>query len=142
MGLFDEIHCKMPLPGEPPEFVKRCPVFQTYDLGCGMGAYTITKDGQLVIESTMLSDQFAEIMGVEFRPSPMNFCRKRIEMHASNLRAGAPGKGRDKGKYINYTDDGSDWVQIGYVVQIRDDRVSSIKETSRVVSPARKYAGT
>ena len=41
MGLFDTVLIKMPLPDDAPEFVKKCPVFQTYDLGRGMGEYFI-----------------------------------------------------------------------------------------------------
>lgn len=61
-------------------------------------------------------------------------------MWASNLRGGAPGKGKKKGQYITYTENGEDCISITYVVQIRNGRVSSIKEKWREVKPARPFA--
>jgi hypothetical protein len=135
MGLFDDIYCKKKLPDDAPEFVKKCPSFQTYDLGGGMGQYTITEDGQLMLESNMMR----EIFKSEPKPVPVKYVRKKIEMHATNLRAGAPGKGKKKGQYIYYTENGEDYISIVYVVQIRNGKVSSIKEKWREVKPASPY---
>jgi len=137
MGLFDEIYCKKKLPDDAPEFVKKCPAFQTYDLGRGMGQYTITEDGQLVLESNMMTDILREIFKSEPKPLPIKYVRKKIEMYASNLRAGGPGKGKNKGKWIEYTENGEDYISITYVVQIRNSRVSSIKEKWRETKSAR-----
>jgi hypothetical protein len=136
MSLFDEILCKRKLPDDAPDFVKKCPVFQTYDLGKGMGQFTITESGELICESTMISGMLENI-GFKFHPVPIKYVRKKIEMHASNLRGGAPGRGKNKGRYINYTENGEDYISIVYVVQIRNGRVSSIKEKWRDVKPAR-----
>lgn len=147
MGLLDEVYCEMPLPDDAPEFLKKCPAFQTYDLGRGMGNFTITKDGilQLTPGTFDLSWCF-EITGVKpieippdkitpIKPIPMNYKRKRLEIHATNLRAAGP----QGDKYVYYTDDGSDCIDISYIVQIRNGRVSSIKENGRDTKPALLY---
>lgn len=140
MGLFDEIHCKKKLPDDAPEFVKKCPAFQTYDLGKGMGQYAITEDGQLVLESNMMTNILREVFKSEPKPILVKYVRKKIEMYATNLRGGAPGKGKRKGQYISYTENGEDCMTIVYVVQIRKGRVSSIKEKWREVKAARPLA--
>jgi hypothetical protein len=138
MGLFDTVHCKKALPADAPEFLKKSPFFQTYDLGRGMGEYTITEDGVLQVESNMMSWILEEALKVDHKPLaiPLTYRRKRIEMYASNLRGGAP-RG---GKYVYFTDDGSDYISVTYVVQIRNGKVSSIKEKSRSAQPARPYS--
>lgn len=137
--MFDEIYCKIKLPEDAPDFVKRIPCFQTYDLGKGMGQYTITEDGELQLDSTTLTFMLAEAMGAPegFQPKPMkiSYKRKRIEMYTSNIRGGAP----SKDGYVYYTDDGSDYIEITYIVQIRNSKVSSIKEKIRTAKPAQKY---
>ena len=137
MGLLDDIYCKMPLPEDAPEFLKKCPAFQTYDLGRGMGEYIITEDGQLMMERHMLTGILMEAFGATEDPPPMpvNYKRKRIEMHGSNIRGG----GHRNGEYVWYTNDGSDYIEITYVVQIRNGKVSSIKEKNRTTQPARPF---
>ena len=133
MGLFDEIYCEYELPGEVPEFIKKCPSFQTKDLGEGMGQYIITKEGELFLDLSCYN-----IPGIpEFflTNKKIGYSRKKIEMYGSNIRAAGP---RD-GKYVWYTDDGSDYISITYIVQIRKGKVTSIKETHRTVEPAEKY---
>ncbi len=129
MGLFDDIYCKMPLPDDAPQFVKDCPVFQTYDLGRCMGQYIITEDGRLRYADD-LTCQLPEHLREAMQPK---YKRKRIRMHATNLRAGGP----RKGEYVWFTTNGEDLIDIDYIVQIRDNKVSSIKETNRRVRPAR-----
>ena len=121
MGLFDEVHCRYPLPDDAPEFVRRFRAFQTYDLGRGMGEYTITEEGQLCASLN------------SWRPGPIYYKRKRLELYASNLRGGKP----TPSGFQYYTENGEDYVSIVYVVQIRDGKVSSIKEKWRRVLPAR-----
>lgn len=49
MGMFDNIKCSYPLPGDPPEFVREPGhVFQTKSLDDTLSLYEITTDGQLV----------------------------------------------------------------------------------------------
>ncbi len=137
MGLFDTICCKKQLPDNAPDFVKECPVFQTYDLGRGMGEYTITEDGRLLMDSNLTTWMIREALGCkEFPPVPLEYKRKRIEMRADNLRGGAP---RGK-RYVYFTDDGGDYTEVVYVVQIRDGKVSSIKEKFRQCQPAQPIA--
>ena len=100
MALFDEIYCKYKLPDDAPECVKECPGFQTYDLGQGMGQYTITEDGQLLCDSTLLGGLIIDALGgdqTKIKPIPIKYVRKRIEMCWCNLRGGSPGKGKQKG---------------------------------------------
>lgn len=138
MGMLDSIHCKMPLPDESPIFIKENPFFQTYDLGRGMGDYVITEDGQLQMQSNIMSHILMEALGQsheDMKPYPLNYKRKRIEMHASNLR----GAGPRNGQYVYFTEGGEDYIDITFVVQIRSGKVSSIKEKSRSVKPALDY---
>lgn len=138
MSSFDTIVCKMKLPEDAPDFVKKNPVFQTYDLGCRMDDYIITEEGELVVRPLAL-----QILSKSFGKqlldllAPVNYKRKRIEMYTTNLRGGSPTK---DGKYVYYTDGGVDLVDITYVVQIRSGKVSSIKEKFRKVRPAVDWA--
>jgi hypothetical protein len=123
----------MPLPDDAPKFVKDCPAFQTYDLGKGMGSWTITEDGGLQCDQTLIGGLLEQEFSVKIPPCPISYKRKRIEMTASNLR----GAGPRKGKYVYFTEDGSDLIEITYIVQIRNGKVSSIKEKLRTQRPAR-----
>lgn len=44
MGMFDWIDCKAKLPNQSQVEVQ----FQTQDLGCNLGVFTITSDGKLI----------------------------------------------------------------------------------------------
>lgn len=133
MSLFDTVLCKAKLPDDAPSFLKDCPSFQTYDLGGTMADYEITADGTLILVSTVLSGMLAAAFGgKKVVPVPVNYRRKRIELHASNLCGGAP----SKEGYVKFTQDGEDAMDITYVVQIRDGKVSSIKEKWRRVDAA------
>jgi hypothetical protein len=130
---FDTVVCRYPLPGDVPTFLKKCPVFQTNDLGGGMGDFEITVDGH--VKRTIDKDVSAYLrsIGVELE-APLKWKRKKIEISGSNLRCGRP----SPGGYQYFTDDGSDYCQIVYVVQIRDSVVSSITERVRKTKPASK----
>jgi hypothetical protein len=134
MSLFDEVEVKMPLPGDVPEFLKKAPLFQTYDLGKSMGNYEITKDGEVHMLGTPAWDMISEFLKIEMRPMPLFWKRKKIHLHASNISGGSP----SKDGWITYTRDGSDCIDVNYVVQIRNGKVSSIKELSRTVRSAQK----
>jgi hypothetical protein len=54
MGMFDNIACKMPLPGLPLTWV---PNFQTKSLGCEMDNYEIREDGTLWKENFDIEDR-------------------------------------------------------------------------------------
>ncbi len=134
MSLFDEVEVKMPLPGDVPDFLKGRQLFQTYDLGKGMGEYEISEDGKVCILSTPAWSILSGVLELKMQPMPLFWKRKKIRLHTSNIAGGSP----SKDGWITYTKDGSDCVEINYVVQIRDGKVSSIKETNRVVKPAQK----
>ena len=137
MGLFDEIHCKMPLPGDPPDFVLARPLFQTYDLGRGMGDYTITGDGRLLMDGSMATHLLEQVLQTgDITPLCLGYKRKRIEMHADNVRGGR----HVAGQYRWFTEGGVPAVHISYVVQVRNGRVSSIKEKWRKEEPALPFA--
>ena len=87
----------------------------------GVGQYILTEDGRLTLP-------FRDHETVH-----LNYKRKKITMWAANLRGAKPWCG----EYVHYTEDGSDSIRLTYVVQIRNGRVSSIKETHRDVRPAR-----
>lgn len=134
MSLFDTVTCHYSLPGDVPNFLKECPVFQTYDLGRGMGEYVLDSEGRLWISNTMLGGLLTQALGVNkgVDATLVPYKRKRMELYASNLRGGSP----SPNGYIHYTEDGSDYVQITYVVNIRDGK-TRIKELSRSSEPAR-----
>lgn len=139
MSCYDEIICEMSLPGDVPDFIQKRPVFQTYNLGCKMNVFLL-KDGQLQLDINhcfiaQVLKEALELPEEQLPSTSIDYKRKRIVMYASNVRGGKPGK---KG-YQWYTDDGSDKIDITYVVQIRNSRVSSIKELSRTVEPALPY---
>ena len=125
----------MPLPEDAPDFLKKCPCFQTSDLGKAGNSYTISKDGQFLMTDCLLSGILLDAFGIKDPPPPMPIVwkRKKIHLYASNLRGGSP---RD-GKYVYFTENGEDYISINYVVQIRSGKVSSIKEQSRDVKPAK-----
>lgn len=60
MGMFDEVHCKFPLPEYDGDGN-----FQTKDFDCLMDSYTITEDGRLVLEQAHY-----EHVPLEDRPYP------------------------------------------------------------------------
>lgn len=136
--MHDDVHCKMSLPEDAPACIKESPFFQTYDLGKGMGRWVITEEGELQCEGNLEFYILGEACGFEgdMPAVAVKYKRKRIELFGSNLRGGGP---RGK-KYVWFTDDGSDYISITYVVQIRNGKVSSIKEKSRSVQPALPYA--
>lgn len=47
MGMYDEVSCDYPLPGEGPENMPGG-VFQTKDFDCTLSLFTITEGGQLL----------------------------------------------------------------------------------------------
>lgn len=130
MGLFDEVtvHPSL-LPDDAPEHVKRCPVFQTYDLGRGMGDYEITADRKVICGSTA---RLLKLMPDSNITAEQKWKRKRIELYASNLRGGRMvGK-----KYRSFTDDGEPVVAVTYVVWIRNGRAGKVMEVRRDEEPA------
>jgi hypothetical protein len=140
MGLFDTVLIKMPLPDDAPEFVKKCPVFQTYDLGRGMGEYFIDEDGKLWYEANDYTYILCEAFGVEpkdVKPILCNYKRKKLELDASNIRGGR--RDPETNSYVMLTENGEDACSIVYTVQIRNGKVSSIKEKHRKVEPAKKF---
>lgn len=136
MSCFDSIYCEMELPGSPPNYLKKCPSFQTCDLGKAMNEYIISKDGELLLDvsSSFIYAILKEVLKDQKEPEPSKvfYKRKKITMYASNCVGGGP----RNGEYVYYTEDGSDIIDVDYVVQIRNGIVSSIKEISRRVKPA------
>lgn len=130
MSLFDEVEVLMPLPGNVPEFIRKSPYFQTYDLGKNMCEYTISENGELFMEHSCMDFIFQGIMG-EFKPTKIEYKRKKIVLYTSNIKGGKP----VDGGYLLETCDGMPCLNIHYTVQIRDSRVSSIKETHRFERP-------
>lgn len=138
MSVPDYIECKMALPADTPDCIKKSPFFQTSDLGGQGNEYQITEDGLFQITSSIIGNFLMEAMGVTEQPPPttITWKRKKITMYASNCRGGGP----RNGEYVWYTKDGSDYVSITMVVQIRNGKVSSIKEKGRSVKPARPFS--
>lgn len=139
MSVPDYIHCKMALPADTPECIKKSPFFQTSDLGNAGSDFVITEDGELQIEHSIMANILCEALEIDpeaIPPTPIFWKRKKITMYASNCRGGGP---RD-GKYVWFTDDGSDYVRATMVVQIRSGKVSSIKMTHCSSEPALPFS--
>ena len=129
MSLFDTVTIECDLPDTAPDWLKRCPVFQTNDLGGMMADYAITKDRQLVIEDTCIGPIIREALGITEQPQcvPVKYKRKRLELFATNIRGG-----RKVGNtYCHFTENGEQYVNILYVVWIRDGIAGPIREKSR-----------
>ena len=109
MGLFDdvEVHPSR-LPLGIPAWLLKCPVFQTYDLGRGMGHYKIDDDGCLYHVHVVFAG------GVQKIP----YKRKRIELYASNLRGGRPDPS-GKGPYQYLTENGEDYEDVTLIAEFR-----------------------
>lgn len=134
MSLFDTVTIECDLPDGAPEWLKRCPVFQTSDLGQCMADYAITKDRELVIEDTAIGPTIREAFGFSKPPQrvPVKYKNKQLELYASNIRGG-----RLVGKqYRHFTEDGQPCTSLVYVVWIRDGKAGPIREVSRDERPA------
>src|SRR5579875_1775245 len=107
MGLFDDIHCDYPLPGNPPAFVAKQPDFQTKDLDCCMEHFTITTDGKLRRDSG---------------PDDMGDFTGTVEFYTSNIVASGPGV---------YTRNGEDAESVGYRAVFVHGRVIELTEMER-----------
>jgi len=144
MSLVDTVLCEYPLPDDTPEHIKKNPVFQTHDLGEGMGEYVLTKDGKLLFKNDICSSILCQAFGKnieDIEPFTLEYKRKKIELFGSNIRGGRPATKEEKENgetYVFLTDDGSDLIEITYVVQIRNGKISSIKEKHRKTTPAKK----
>jgi hypothetical protein len=137
MSQYDEIHCKMKLPEDSPEYFKENPFFQTHDLEGIMAEYTITEEGEITLDNWFMKSILVDVLQIpkeNIKPEKLYWKRKKIQMYSSNCCGG----GNINGKYVMFTKDGSDCIEISYVVQIRNGKVSSIKESSRSVRPAIK----
>jgi len=134
MSLFDTVTIECDLPDNAPEWLKRCPVFQTYDLGNHMSDYSITKDRELVIDDTCIGYMIREALGIIRQPErlPIKYKHKRLVLYASNIRGGRKvGK-----KYRHFTEDGQPCTSLVYVVWIRDGKAGPIRENARNEEPA------
>ena len=139
MSLFDTVKILCPLPENTPEFIKKCPVFQTSDLGEGMGNYIVTKEGKLCFHSDPISMILCKALGTQLediKPVEVVYKRKKIELYSTNIIGGKPGKNDD---YIWLTNNGEDAITISYILQIRNGKVSSIKEKNRSIKSAQKF---
>lgn len=111
MGMFDDIRCEYPLPGNPPKWAVD---FQTKDLECMLMQYTITVDGRLRegTEGNYLEDFTGTV----------NF-------YTSNVVASGPGA---------YTRNGEDAEQVEYCAVFVRGKLIEIIEVSHTQEPAIK----
>ncbi len=100
MGMFDELVCKMELPGQKPDFVQDGHLFQTKDLDCDMDVFRIDESGVLDYEPPFTGE---------------------LEFYASNIVGAGCG--------FQYTKDGEDAESVTYVATVRDGLVISIQQT-------------
>lgn len=113
MGMFDEVCCKAELPGNIPASFDR--IFQTKDLSCVMGHYTITSDGNLVDDSG--TEDLSTFTGI-------------MVMYWSNIAASGPGV---------YTAHGEDARYLEYRATFVDGRLTHIEELENKSEPALAY---
>lgn len=133
MSLFDTVTIECELPPTAPNWLKRCPVFQTSDLGQAMGDYTITKDRSFLMVNSIIGSILSQACDITIKALPIRYKRKRLSLYATNLRGGRPvGK-----EYCHFTDNGDPYVWITYTVWIYNGKAGPIRETSRCEKPAR-----
>jgi hypothetical protein len=120
MGMYDNIICRYPLPGEPPSFcAKEGHSFQSKSLDCLMGVYEITQAGGLLQTGNMYGD-------LE-KPEPVAF-HGILEFYDSNWAALAYG--------VSFTANGEDFESVTYEATFVNGKVQSIAETEREREPA------
>lgn len=100
MGMYDTIRFEYPLPGENPFGYDS---FQTKDMECQLGEYTVTSDGCLVLNGEI----------VKYSGS--------LECYTSNWRAVMSG--------FVFTSGGEDHISITYSVTFTDGRLVDIRQT-------------
>lgn len=127
MGMFDEIICRYPLPGTPPAFVKPGHVFQAKDMEHGCWIYQLGSDG--ILRS---ADTFERSQG-NLQFDDVERFTGEIVFYASNVRGGAPSR---KGGYVQFTDDGSDAIQISYDATFENGHLITLREENRTTEPA------
>lgn len=120
MGMYDDIICRYPLPGEPPNFcAKEGYRFQSKSLDCFMATYEITEAGELL--------QTGEMYGNLEKPEPVDF-HGVLEFYTSNWAALAYG--------VRFTASGEDFESVTYEATFVNGKVQSIVETERERGPA------
>jgi len=129
MSLFDTVTIECDLSETAPDWLKRCPVFQTNDLVRMMADYAITKDRQFVIEDTCIGPIIRKALGIAKQPQRMSikYKCKRLELFVTNIRGGR----KVGNKYRYFTENGEQYMDIRYVVWIRDGIAGPIRESSR-----------
>lgn len=120
MGMYDDIVCDYPLPGEPPSFVGPGHAFQTKDLDCAMSTYRITADGELKLEREIFSADQGNAVVVDFTGE--------VRFYTSNVAGGSHG--------FTFTRHGENAETVEYVAEISHGKLTSLRQTSRTVRPA------
>lgn len=131
MGMYDNIKCSYPLPGNPPSFIGVGHVFQTKSLDCGMDDYEITADGKLVQTGSGFGDMIVrELTGAD-ATVPLSYAfddfTGTIDLYDSNCAGAGPGM---------YTRDGEDYESVDYRATFVSGKLTSLIEAHRVRKPA------
>ena len=114
MGMFDDVICKYPLPGNPAKSGEDI-LFQTTNLSCLLLRYTVTEDGHLVVNTDW--EDRSTFAGT-------------IEIYRNNVVACGPGI---------YTRDGEDAHYLRYRITFVSGTVVDIKEVENRHESAVKY---
>lgn len=111
MGMFDQIRCEYPLPGEQHPAFKGVNTYQTKDLDCVMDTFVLTASGAI-------------------EPDPFKGRKGTINFYESNCIGSGPGG--------LYTKNGEDMVSVEYQAVFSGGQVQSIEQTEFETSPAVK----
>jgi hypothetical protein len=115
MLMFDLIICRVPLPDDPPAFIKPGHLFQSKDLTCDLRTYEITADGRIVDEDGGDSG------------------RHIVEFYTSNIRA------MDEDEAV-YTRDGADAESVKYRAYAVAGKGVRVEVILRTREPAKSMA--
>jgi len=145
MGMFDDLTCHYPLPGQHAAEAATFR-FQTKDLDCVLAHYVIAQDGRLLLESAKGADEgsqtaeelaatsggagdtapvLRELLDSDERQTPVPFSGS-VRFYGSNIVSYHP----------HYTANGEDAIQVEYVALFQNGVVSSMTQTECEVSPA------
>jgi hypothetical protein len=124
MGMFDQIECQYPLPGDPPEFARKSGHrFQTKDFGCVLATYRIAEDGRLLL---LDGGTYGAKPGSGDDPEEIPFTGE-VDFYDGNIAASGPG---------TYTANGEDEEWVEYKATFVAGRLREIRETRRERKPA------
>lgn len=126
MGMFDNVICRRPLPGNVPTFIQSSHPFQSKSMGCLMDTYEIREDSPLGGSDLWVKHYYENaVKGLE----PVLDFTGVIEFYTNNICASGPGL---------YTRNGEDAQSVTYRATFVNSKLFEIKELENKSEPALK----